>query len=75
MGKKEFSMEDAVRFVNSPAGAQLLDILRKCDDPGLRTAMELAAKGDFTKAQEALRNVAAKEEVQRLLKGMGTQNG
>jgi hypothetical protein len=27
MGKKEFSMEDAVRFVNSPAGAQLLEML------------------------------------------------
>lgn len=75
MGKKEFSMEDAVRFVNSPAGRQLLDMLQKCDDPGLRTAMEQAAKGDFTKAQEALRGVAAKDEVQRLLKGMGDQNG
>lgn len=75
MGKKEFSMEDAIRFVNSPAGRQLLEMLQKSGDPGLRAAMEQAAKGDFTKAQESLRNVAAKEEVQQLLKGMSDQNG
>lgn len=75
MGKKEFSMEDAVRFVNSPAGKQLLEMLQKSDDPGLRAAMEQAAKGDFAKAQESLRTVAFQEEVQRLLKGMGDRNG
>ena len=75
MGKKEFSMEDAVRFINSPAGKQLLDMLQKSGDPGLRAAMEQAARGDFTRAQESLRNVAANEEVQRLLKGMGDQHG
>ena len=75
MGKKEFSMEDAVRFVNSPAGAQLLEMLQKSGDPGLRAAMEQAAKGDFAKAKASLQGVAANKEVQRLLKGMGDQNG
>ena len=75
MGKKEFSMEDAVRFANSPAGRQLLEMLQKSDDPGLRVAMEQAAKGDFTGAQESLRTVAAQDAVQRLLKGMGDGNG
>ena len=75
MGKKDFSMEDAVQFVNSPAGRQLLEMLQKSDDPGLRAAMEQAARGDFAKAQEALRTVAARDEVQRLLKGMGKTDG
>lgn len=75
MGKKEFSMEDAVRFVNSAAGRQLLALLQNSGDPGVRIAMEQAAKGDFTGAQEALRNMASREEVQRLLKGMGDGNG
>lgn len=77
MGKKsgEFSMEDAVRFVNSPAGQQLLAMLQKSGDPGLRAAMEQAAKGDFARAKESLSAVAANEEVQKLLKGMGGQNG
>ena len=75
MGKKDFSMEDAVRFVNSPAGRQLLEMLQRSDDPGLRAAMEQAARGDLTRAQESLRSIAANEEVQRLLKGMGDQHG
>lgn len=73
MGKNSgnFSMEEAVRLISSPAGQQLLAMLQRSDDPGLRAAMEQAAKGDLTRAKESLANVAANEEVQKLLKGMG----
>ena len=71
----EFSMEDALRFVNSPAGQQLLKMLQNSGDPGLQDAMAQAAKGDFARAKESLSAVAAKEEVQKLLKGMGRPNG
>ena len=41
MAKKsgEFSMEDALQFINSPSGQQLIAMLQKSGDPGLRDAM------------------------------------
>ncbi len=67
----KFSMEEALRLVSSPAGQQLLALLQRSNDPGLRRAMEQAAKGDFTQAGQSLGAVAASEEVQKLLKQMG----
>ena len=77
MGKisGEFSMEDAVRFVNSPAGQQLLTMLKNSGDPALRTAMEQAAKGDLTGAKESLSAIAASEEIQQILKKTGNRHG
>ena len=73
MDKKsgDFSMEDAVRFVNSPAGRQLMELLRRSEDPGLRQAMEQAARGDLEQAKRSLSSVAADQQVQQLLRKMG----
>lgn len=67
----DFSMENAMRFVNSPAGQKLLALLQQSNDAGLRTAMEQAAKGDMDQAKESLRTIAASAEIKKLLEQMG----
>lgn len=71
VNSNHFSTEDALRLISSPAGQQLMALLQQSDDPGLRKAMEQAARGDFTQAKQSLSAVAASEEVRKLLKQMG----
>lgn len=66
-----FSMQEAMRLINSDAGQKLLAVLQNSNDPGLRTAMEQAKKGDMSQAQAALGNIASSPEVQALLRQMG----
>ena len=66
-----FSMQEAMRLVNSEAGQKLLAILQQSGDPGLQTAMEQASKGDMEQAKAALSSIAASPQVQALLRQMG----
>ena len=66
-----FSMQEAMRLMNSEAGQRLLAVLQNSGDPGLQTAMEQAAKGDMSQAKKALGNIASSPEVQALLRQMG----
>lgn len=63
-----YSMEDAVRLANSPAGQQLLSILKQADSDVIGLAMEQAIHGNVDQAQQTLRKIAASEEVKRLLR-------
>ena len=63
----DFSMQDALRLINSPAGQQLLALLQKSDDAALKKAMALAANGQLDLAKESLRDIAASAEVQKIL--------
>ena len=67
----DFSMQEAMRFVNSPAGQQLLALLKQSNDASLQKAMELAAKGDITQAKEALKSISQNPQVKQLLGKMG----
>lgn len=67
----DFSMQEAMRFVNSPAGQQLLALLKQSNDASLQKAMELAAKGDITQAKEALKGISQNPQVKQLLGKMG----
>lgn len=69
--KGNFSMQDALRLVNSPAGQQLLALLQQSGDEAIQRAMAQAARGDIAQAKESLRDIAASEEVQRLLMQLG----
>lgn len=70
-----FSMQDAMRIMNSPAGKELMDLLKNSTDPAVRTAMEQAAGGNMEQAQSAVQKLAASAEIRQLLKKAGEQNG
>lgn len=67
----DFSMEEAMRLVNSPAGQQLLALLQQSDTETMHRAMEQALRGDFSQAQQTLSDVASSPEVKKLLQQMG----
>lgn len=67
----EFSMQEAMRLVNSPAGQQLLALLQQSDGETMNRAMEQALRGDLSLAQQTLSDVAASPEVKKLLQQMG----
>lgn len=66
-----FSMEQAMQLMNTDAGKKLIALLQSSNDPGLKKAMELSSKGDFSQAKEALENITASPEVQALLRQLG----
>ena len=66
-----FSMQDALRMVNSPAGQQLLSLLRQTDNSAVQQAIEQASNGDYTHARESLAPLLASDEVKKLLQQLG----
>ncbi len=68
---RKFDMQDAMRLASTPAGQQLIALLKQSDQGSLQAAMEQASKGDYTQAKEALMPLLASEEVQKLLRQLG----
>lgn len=66
-----FSIQDIMQLANSPAGQQLISILRKTDPVAMQSAMASASKGDYAQAKQLLEPFLAADEVQRLLKQLG----
>lgn len=68
---KNFSMQDAMRLANTPAGQQLLSLLQQSDTAALRNAMEQASGGNYDQAKQLLGPLLASPEVQKLLQQLG----
>ena len=66
-----FSMDDVMQLMRSPAGQQLVKVLQNSDDPALQKARKLSASGNMTAAKEALKEMAANEEIKKLLSQLG----
>ena len=66
-----FSMEDAIRFANSPAGQKLLAMLQQSGNPSIQMAMEQASKGNMDGAKEALKAISDDPQIQKILGGQG----
>lgn len=66
-----FSMEQAMQLMNTDAGKKLLALLQSSNDPGLKKAMDQAAKGDLSQAKESLGAITASPEIQALLRQLG----
>ena len=67
----QFSMEEAMRLMNTDAGKKLLSHLQNSQDPGLQRAMDQASKGDYSQAKESLGRITSSPEIQALLRQMG----
>jgi hypothetical protein len=68
---ENFSMQEALRLVESPAGQQLLALLRHSDSTQLQKAADQAAAGDYANARQALAPLLNSPQVQALLKQLG----
>ena len=66
-----FSMEDILQLMKSPAGQQLMQLLQNSDDPALQKAKQLSASGNMDAAKQALTQMAANEEIRKLLSQLG----
>ena len=59
-----FSAQEAMNFIRTPAGQQLLSLLQKSSDEHLLRAKELVAAGDIEGAKKALQNLASSGQFQ-----------
>lgn len=68
---EDFSVQEAMRLANSPAGQQLLAMLRRSDSGQIQQAMSQASTGDYREAAQTLNALLSSPEAQRLLKELG----
>jgi hypothetical protein len=68
---EDFSMQEALRLAQSPAGQQLLAMLRQQDAGQLRQAMEQASAGDLQNARKTVEAMMATPEMQKILGQLG----
>lgn len=66
-----FSMRQAMEFVNSPAGKQLLAALQQADPSVVQNAASAATNGDIAAARAALAPLLQSEEIAKLLGQLG----
>lgn len=68
---QDFSMEEVMKLAKSPAGQQLLAMLKAQDNAKLEQAAAQAKTGDFSQASQTLSAMLSSPEAQRLLKELG----
>ena len=66
-----FSLEDARRLIQSNAGQQLLDIIRRSDSEQLMKAAALASQGNPEQAKQCLSELLNDPQIKALLSQLG----
>jgi len=72
---QDFSIKEAQRLANSPAGQQLIKLLQQRDSAGLQKAMDQASSGDYTAAGQTLSTLLSSPEAQKLIQQLGGKHG
>ena len=67
----KFSVQDAMKYMQTPAGKQLISLLQQSNDESLKKARQLAAKGDTQAAADCLKDFTGSAQIQELLRQMG----
>lgn len=75
MPNNQDTIREAMRMAQTPAGQQLIQMLRSQNSQDLQTAMERAAAGDYAAAKQALSAILSNPDAQKLLSQMGGNNG
>lgn len=70
----DFSMQEALRLAETPAGQRLLAILMQSDPDKLSAAAKQFSNGDSAGAARTLRDFLELPEVKRLVSSIGGQN-
>ncbi len=71
MEKNGINLQEALRLAKSPAGQQLIAMLRQKDPETLQQAAKQAGAGNYTQAMESLRDLLSSPEGKQLLKELG----
>lgn len=73
--KENFSIQDAMRLAETPAGKELISILQSSGGDSMDKAKKAAAQGDYNLVKENLADLMKSPKIQSLLREMGQQNG
>lgn len=65
---QDFSMKDAMRLANSPAGKQFAALLQQADQQLLNDAVRKAQQGNYQEAAQQLQALMSSPQAQALLK-------
>ena len=68
---QDFSKEDIMRLAQSPAGQQLIALLRQGDSTQLQQVISQAQSGDYVNASQTLNAMLNTPQAQKLLKELG----
>lgn len=68
---QNFSAEEVMRMAKSPAGQQLIALLKQGDSIQLQQAISQAKTGDYNQASQTLSAMLSSPEAQQLLKDLG----
>ncbi len=68
---QDFSMQEALRLAKSPAGQQLLALLRDTDADALNTAASQAGAGNMEQAMQTLSALLSSPEAKDLMQQLG----
>lgn len=74
MDNKE-AMQEAMKIAASPAGQQLLKLLRASDSDQLNRAMQMAGSGNYEGAKQILNQMLQDPQAKAILTGMGGNHG
>ena len=73
---QDFSMQEALRLAQTPAGQRLLAMLQQQYGEQLRQVINQAASGQYEEVQRKIADLLSNPEAQSLLNQMrGSQNG
>lgn len=75
MDNADKTMHEALRFAQSPAGQQLLQLLVQTGGKDVQQAMEQAAAGDLTQAKKLLTILLQNPQTRQLLLQFGGNHG
>ena len=68
---QDFNLQEALRLAKSPAGQQLLAMLKQSDPQKVQQAGDQARNGDYSAAMATVRQLLSTEEGQALLRQLG----
>lgn len=68
---QDFSIEEAARLAQTPAGQRLLAILRSADPDQLQQIADQASAGDYAHANQILRDILSSPEARKILNTLG----
>ena len=70
----DFSLQEAMRLANSPAGQQLIAMLRRQNPEQMQQVMNQAASGKYDQAQSTIQSLLRDPQIQALLRQLQEGN-
>lgn len=67
----QIPMQEILRMAASPAGQQLIALMKQQGGSDFQKAMNSAAAGDYTQAKRAIESIMSDPKAQKLLKELG----